>query len=116
MERTLQMGDFVGHQLMARLVPLLLATTAVLGVALLLDHLLARRVRAGLRLFLYLAVLLRALLPLDGANPLALLGRAPGARVMVDAAVSVTAGEAVAAPLCPALWLGSLYLAGVVVL
>src|SRR4051812_20540248 len=102
MESARRMGDFIGHQL----VPLFLATTAVLGVALLLDRLLARRVRAGLRLFFYLAVLLRGVLPLEGASPLAaLLGRAPGARVIVDVAVSVTAGEAVVAPQGTAFWL-----------
>src|SRR3954451_19466435 len=94
MEIALRTGDWIGQLALPRLAPLLMATTALLGVALLLDGLLARRVRASLRLFLYLAVLLRALIPLEWGSPLALFGGDHLVQVISGgASIAVTAGQ-----------------------
>jgi TonB family protein len=109
---------WIGDLLARRLPPLLVATTAVLGVALLLDRLLERRVRAGLRLYLYLAVLARAVLPLDGASPIGLFRAAPAGQLIADdgSVTVIASGLARGAPGGGALWLGLGYLAGLVAL
>jgi TonB family protein len=117
MEIALRTGDWIGQLALPRLAPLLMATTALLGVALLLDGLLARRVRASLRLFLYLAVLLRALIPLEWGSPLALFGGDHLVQVISGgASIAVTAGQPMVTSARTTAWVGLGHLAGVVVL
>ena len=69
----------LGEVLLAWIVPLTIATGAILAVALVVDHLLERRIAASVRLWLYGAVLARLALPGPWQSPLGLLGRAgPG--------------------------------------
>ena len=59
------MIDRLGHALAAWLLPVNAWTAVLLACALLLDHALARRARASLRIALYAPVALRVLVPLQ---------------------------------------------------
>ena len=110
----------LGDRLLGALLPMTLATAAILVAAWLADRALERRVAASLRLFLYAAVLARLALPADWQNPLGLLGtRSSGGGVTVAGEAVVFSVEAPAAPsvaLGPGGWAALLYAAVVLVL
>src|SRR2546423_9233834 len=93
-----------------------LATGIVLVVALALDHLLARRVAASVRLWLFVAVAARLALPAGWQSPLGVIGRrAAGALVTAGTPVLV-AGAPGARPSHSGEAVGALYLAVAVAL
>jgi hypothetical protein len=83
------MLDHLGHALASWVLPVNAWTGALLACALLADHALSRRVRAGVRLALYAPVAMRVALPLSWRVPLA---HAPAFLLAVDGGGAATAG------------------------
>ena len=92
-----------------------LATGVLLVAALLVDRLLAHRVAASARLWLYVAVAARLALPADWRAPLGLLGDAGGDAPVIAAGTPLVMAGAAAPPAvfalgAPTFWLGLAYL------
>jgi TonB family protein len=99
----------LGHTLAVVVPPLLAATAGLLLVAAVADKLLERRVSAARRLFLYLPVLARPLLPLAWESPVGLM---PPQTIVADPEVV----QGLAATSDRTWWLALVYLLGVVAL
>jgi hypothetical protein len=80
--------DRLGHALAAWLLPVTAWTAALFVVALLVDHALARRVRASVRIALYAPVALRVALPLSWRLPIV---HAPAFLLTADASTMAAA-------------------------